>query len=136
MPAVWTRTWGARVIATGPQARTSFPVEVDTHVTGLLVHAGGALTTSFETVKPGQPWLEVHGSEGSLAAPDPNGFDSPVLISGKGAQWQPVPDRPVTAVETLLRSAADGNCAEVGQQCSVPPLVPLTDVTGSRVAAR
>lgn len=93
VPAVWTRTWGARVIATGPQARTSFPVEVDTHVTGLLVHAGGALTTSFETVKPGQPWLEVHGSEGSLAAPDPNGFDSPVLISGKGAQWQPVPDQ-------------------------------------------
>jgi predicted dehydrogenase len=78
-----SRARPARVIGSGPRAGTRFDVEVDTHVTGVLEHGNGALTTlitSFDVVASTQPWIEVHGTEGSLAAPDPNNFGGDVLI--------------------------------------------------------
>ena len=40
-----SRPRAEREIGSGPRAGTRFPVEVDTHVTGVLEHAGGALST-------------------------------------------------------------------------------------------
>lgn len=80
-----------RTIGSGRRAGTDFAVEVDTHVTGALVHAGGAvttLTTSFDVVASTQPRIEIHGTEGSLSVPDPNRFDGEVLLRPRGrAQW-------------------------------------------------
>ena len=48
-----SRLRGERVIGSGPRAGERIPVEVDTHVTGILEHASGALstlTTSFDSV--------------------------------------------------------------------------------------
>jgi predicted dehydrogenase len=84
-----------RRIGSGPRAGQSFAVEVDTHVTGMLHHAGGALTTlvmSFEVHAARLPRIEVHGTEGSLSLPDPNGFDGTVEWWRPGAGgWQPLP---------------------------------------------
>jgi predicted dehydrogenase len=84
-----------RVIASGPRAGTRFGVEVDTHVTGVLEHASGALTTlttSFDVIASTQPRIEVHGTEGSLAAPDPNIFGGDVLVRPPGdSEWSLVP---------------------------------------------
>jgi predicted dehydrogenase len=84
-----------RVIGSGPRADTRFDVEVDTHVTGVLEHSGGVLTTittSFDVAASTQPRIEVHGTEGSLAAPDPNTFGGQVLVWPLGAsEWSPVP---------------------------------------------
>ena len=84
-----------RTVGSGPRAGTTFDVEVDTHVTGVLQHAGGALTTlvmSFDAWAARLPRIEVHGSDGSLSVPDPNHFDGPVeVFEAGGAAWTPVP---------------------------------------------
>jgi predicted dehydrogenase len=79
-----------RTIGDGPRAGTSFPVGIDTHVTGILEHEGGALTTlmmSFDTWATRLPPIEVYGSSGSLAVPDPNYFGGEVRLftAGSGA---------------------------------------------------
>ncbi|WP_399129328.1 Gfo/Idh/MocA family protein [Actinacidiphila sp. ITFR-21] len=82
-----------RVIGSGPRAGQRFPVEVATHVTGVLEHAGGALSTlvtSFDAHAARLPRIEVHGTAGSLSVPDPNGFDGPVELYAAG-RWQPLP---------------------------------------------
>src|SRR5699024_12342595 len=83
-----------RVIGSGPRAGELIPVQVATHVTGVLTHAGGALSTivmSFDSVATQAPRIEVHGTAGSLSVPDPNRFDGPVRLRTAGAdQWQEV----------------------------------------------
>ncbi|WP_345030549.1 Gfo/Idh/MocA family oxidoreductase [Kutzneria kofuensis] len=72
-----------RVIGSGPRAGTTFPVRVATHVTGVLEHVGGELSTlmmSFDIWGAQLPRIEVYGTEGSLSVPDPNNFDGTVQI--------------------------------------------------------
>ncbi|WP_345800409.1 Gfo/Idh/MocA family oxidoreductase [Microbacterium sp. AZCO] len=86
-----------RVIGSGPRAGQRFAVAVDSHVTGVLEHASGALstlTTSFDGVATKAPNIEVHGEAASLIVPDPNLFDGDVLqhpLDGEG--WDAVPPR-------------------------------------------
>ncbi|MGP3971745.1 Gfo/Idh/MocA family protein [Streptomyces sp. 6N223] len=80
-------------VASRPRANTQFPVRVDTHVTGILHHAGGALTTlvmSFDVPAAQLPWTEIHGTTGSLSVPDPHRFDGCPAVS-QGEAWQPLP---------------------------------------------
>lgn len=89
---VGSRPRGERVIATGARAGQAIPVEVDTHVTGVLEHVGGALstlTTSFEgTVTTSAP-IEIHGESGTIAVPDPNRFDGEVRLAAiDSPQWR------------------------------------------------
>ncbi|MBT0769119.1 Gfo/Idh/MocA family oxidoreductase [Kineosporia sp. J2-2] len=92
---VSSRPTASRVIGSGPRAGTAFDVEVDTHVAGLLVHASGAVSTlvmSFDVWAARLPRIEVYGSGGSLAVPDPNRFDGEVAIfTAEDQEWQPVP---------------------------------------------
>jgi predicted dehydrogenase len=56
-----------RKIHTGPRAGETFPVQVPTHVTGVLEHESGALTTllmSFDVWAARLPRIEVHGTGG------------------------------------------------------------------------
>ena len=56
---------------------------MDTHVTGVLEHTSGALstiTTSFDGVTTTAAPIEVHGETGTLAVPDPNYFDGEVRL--------------------------------------------------------
>jgi predicted dehydrogenase len=78
-----SRPRDARVVGSGPRAGTSFAVSVDSHVTGLLRHASGALSTlvmSFDTWAARVPRIEVHGTGGSLSVPDPNYFAGTVEL--------------------------------------------------------
>ncbi|MEV4580210.1 Gfo/Idh/MocA family oxidoreductase [Nonomuraea jabiensis] len=89
-----SRTRPKRTIGSGPRQGEEIPVLVDTHVTGVLVHASGALSTlvmSFDGVATKAPNIEVHGEKGSLVVPDPNRFDGPVLISGADG-WRELPE--------------------------------------------
>lgn len=66
-----------REIATGPRAGARVPVTVDSHVTGILEHESGALSTitmSFDSAATMAPPIEVHGELGSIVVPDPNHF--------------------------------------------------------------
>lgn len=83
-----------RVIGSGPRAGERIPVSTPSHVTGALVHAGGAISTlvmSFDGANTGAAPIEVHGTEGSLAAPDPNRFTGPVRLSPGRGEWRDVP---------------------------------------------
>jgi predicted dehydrogenase len=84
-----------RTIGGGPRAGTTFDVEIDTHITGILEHETGALTTlimSFDTWAAELPRLEVYGSTGSLSLPDPNYFDGDVRLFTRDApEWAVLP---------------------------------------------
>jgi predicted dehydrogenase len=84
-----------RKVHTGPRAGEIFPVEVPTHVTGVLEHESGALTTvlmSFDVWAARLPRIEIHGTEGSLSVPDPNTFDGQVEIATATArEWTELP---------------------------------------------
>ncbi|MFG2466772.1 Gfo/Idh/MocA family protein [Streptomyces canus] len=84
-----------RVIGSGPRTGERIPVEVDSHVSGVLEHEGGVLTTittSFDGVATTAAPIEVHGERGTLMVPDPNNFDGEVrLLELGGAQWRTLP---------------------------------------------
>ncbi|MFI9170261.1 Gfo/Idh/MocA family protein [Streptomyces lincolnensis] len=84
-----------RVIGSGPRAGERIPVEVDSHVSGVLEHTGGALTTittSFDGVATTAAPIEVHGERGTLSVPDPNHFEGEVrLFRLGGTEWIPLP---------------------------------------------
>ncbi len=86
-----SRPRSERTIGDGPRAGTAFPVDTDTHITGVLEHEGGALTTlmmSFDVWATHLPSIELYGSHGSLSVPDPNYFDGDVrLFTAGGADW-------------------------------------------------
>jgi predicted dehydrogenase len=90
------RSTRERVIATGPNAGTVLPVDIDTHITALLEHQSGVsstLTVSFEVWATRTPKFEVYGSQGTLAVPDPNDFSGSVeVFTPSSGQWVVVPE--------------------------------------------
>ncbi|GIH28640.1 oxidoreductase [Acrocarpospora phusangensis] len=91
-----SRTRAERVIASGPRAGTPIPVTTPTHVTGILTHDSGALSTlvmSFDSAATRAPHIEIHGDQASLIVPDPNHFDGDVLLHPVDGTWRPLPVR-------------------------------------------
>jgi predicted dehydrogenase len=90
-----SRTRDARTISSGPRQGEQVPVSTPTHVTGVLVHASGVLSTlvmSFDAVSTQASPIEVHGDLASLVVPDPNRFDGEVLVRAPGDQkWRSLP---------------------------------------------
>ncbi|MFB7884799.1 Gfo/Idh/MocA family protein [Microbacterium sp. NPDC056057] len=86
-----SRSRETRVIGSGPRVGESVPVEVDTHLTGILHHASGAISTvtmSFDGVRSTAAPIEVHGVDGSLIVPDPNNFAGDVQLHARGGSWE------------------------------------------------
>lgn len=90
-----SRSRDARRIATGPRAGEEVSVDVDTHVAGVMEHAGGAISTvtfSFDGGSTTAPFIEVQGEKGTLQTPDPNHFDGEVRVQTVGEDgWRVVP---------------------------------------------
>ena len=114
-----SRTRATRTIGSGPRAGETVPVDVDTHVTGVLRHESGVLSTlvmSFDAVATRASRIEVHGPSGSLVVPDPNGFDGDVELHELGGDWH-----------TLEPSAGYRDAARgygVADLATTPPGVP------------
>jgi predicted dehydrogenase len=90
-----SRPRSTRAIGSGPRQGETIPVSTDTHVTGVLVHASGVLSTiymSFDTPATRSERIEVHGEVGSLVVPDPNRFDGDVLLRTlQSTDWEILP---------------------------------------------
>jgi predicted dehydrogenase len=90
-----SRARDTRIIGSGPRQGEAVPVTTPTHVTGVLTHASGVLSTlmmSFDAVDTRASPIEIHGDQGSLAVPDPNRFDGEVLLKRLGdAGWVTLP---------------------------------------------
>jgi len=83
-----------RTIATGPRAGERFAVTTPTHVSAALELEGGvtaSLVTSFDAIDRYVCDLEIHGTEGTLALPDPNAFEGPLRIRIGRGDWQDAP---------------------------------------------
>lgn len=84
-----------RVITAEVNFGKKIDVEVPTHITGVLEFDSGAvatMTTSFDVWAHRLPCIEIHGTDGSLSVPDPNGFSGPVLLRRAGQEeWKEIP---------------------------------------------
>ena len=80
-----------RTLTNAQRYGEKIPVEVPTHIAGVLDFASGVvgtLTTSFDVWSHRLPFLEIYGSEGTLSLPDPNTFGGPVLLRRSGIkEW-------------------------------------------------
>ena len=81
-----------RTITSEPRRGQVIPVDVPTHVIGLLDFASGvrgSITTSFDVWAAHGALIEVYGTEGSLSVPDPNGFGgAPRLWTTAAGEWR------------------------------------------------
>lgn len=88
-------SFAERTITTEHRFGEKIPVNVPTHVAGLLeFEAGlvGNIITSFDVWHSELPRIEIYGTEGTLSVPDPNLFGETVRIRRKGAnEWSEIP---------------------------------------------
>ncbi len=99
--AMARRTFPERTIQTRPRLGATIPVEVDTHVTGTLRFASGALATlitSFDVWDSELPRLEIYGTRGTICIDDIDPLDGPNLFGGRvlfrdaeHARWRGMP---------------------------------------------
>ncbi len=87
-------TFPERLITSEPKKGTKIAVKTPTHIAGTLDFASGAIGTvimSFDVAAHRLPGIEIYGSEGTLAVPDPNGFGGVVRMRKMGeADWTEV----------------------------------------------
>jgi predicted dehydrogenase len=107
--AVGRQAAATRVIGSGPKAGLEFPVDVPTHVGALVEYAGGgaaSLLFSFDSPLPRHGLVEITGTEGTMALPDPNRFDGDIRIyrgrgdhgdAGGGDGWETIPSSGASA---------------------------------------
>lgn len=80
-----------RVIGAGPDAGTTFKVEVDTHVSVLTTFRSGVVGTSvysFDSTVSRQAF-EISGAHGTMEVPV-SGFDGPTRVLGPGTDWETI----------------------------------------------
>ncbi|MGC0249263.1 Gfo/Idh/MocA family protein [Pseudactinotalea sp. Z1748] len=83
-----------RVIGSGPNAGQTFEVTADTHTGALIGFASGASAQavfSFDSPAPRTGFVEIAGSEATIALPDPNQFDGQIRLWRTGSdEWEAI----------------------------------------------
>jgi len=104
--ALSVRPFRERIVPVGPRRGETLPVHMDTHLTGTLEFASGAIATvitSFDVWGSELPRIELYGTEGAICIRDidplggPNLFGGPILMmTEENYRWktQPPPDPP------------------------------------------
>ncbi len=103
-----TSGYAERQISSAPRNGEAIAVSTATHLTGWLHFVSGAvisLTTSFDVWQHRHGHMELYGTEGSLAVPDPNRFGGTVSMATRREPWADVP---------LSHGFADGNFRIIG----------------------
>jgi predicted dehydrogenase len=99
--AVGSRAREQRTIGSGPKAGEIFDVTVPTQVAALLRFASGQNATvllSFDSPHTRTGFVEVYGTEATLAFPDPNVFEGDsALTAYRGADAEEIPATGATA---------------------------------------
>lgn len=98
----------SRTIGSGPRQGETFPVQVPTHISGLLTFESGAqitLTTSFDVWKHAANHIELYGVKGSMIVADPNQFAGEIRVSHGKGDWAALPQ---------THSYGDGNYRILG----------------------
>jgi predicted dehydrogenase len=80
------RTFDQRMIENGARYGEFMPVEVDTHVLGMMEFASGvigSLTISFDVWDSQTPRLEIYGEAGTICIPDPDPVHGANIFQGE-----------------------------------------------------
>jgi len=89
--AISRRARDTREIGSGPRAGTEFNVEVPTFISAVAEYAGGqagSVLFSWDSPLHRMGFLEVTGTEATLAMPDPNQFDGDLRVRRAGdREW-------------------------------------------------
>lgn len=95
LTGVTTKSFDTRTITSDPLKGTVVPVEVPTHVNGIMNFENGAvgtILTTFDVHYDQSARLEIYGSRGTLRVPDPNGFGGPVsLLRPEDGSFKEIP---------------------------------------------
>lgn len=93
--AVGSTAFPTRTIGSGPKAGEVFDVEVPTHVSAIAQFESGASSHSvfsFESPRVRMGFVEIAGTEGTIALPDPNNFDGDIRLCKRGEEdWTVIP---------------------------------------------
>jgi predicted dehydrogenase len=97
------RTFDNRIIESQPNKGKVIEVEVDTHVSGSIEFANGALVTlvaSFDVWDSELPRMEIYGTKGTICIRDIDPVDGPNLFGGQvlvrdldNYRWKGLPRR-------------------------------------------
>jgi predicted dehydrogenase len=108
-------TFSERTIGSEKKRGQIIPVEVPTHVVGVMEFASGAIgsiITSFDVWASQWRNIEIYGTLGTMIVPDPNGGAGPVQIRLAGeTEWREAPLTHHYAGQTRSLGAADMACA-------------------------
>ncbi|RMH10725.1 MAG: gfo/Idh/MocA family oxidoreductase [Planctomycetota bacterium] len=137
-----TMTRRERTITSEPRRGERITVEVPTHCVGLLEFGSGAcvsVTLSFDVHRSRWGDIEIWGTQGSLAVPDPNTFAGPVRLFRAGADdWEEMPliDAPVhnargLGVEDMALAIAEGKAHRASGTLALHVLEVLDALTRS-----
>lgn len=97
-----------RTIGSEKRRGQTMRVSVATHVAGLMTFAEGAvvsIATSFDVWQHRHGNVELYGTEGSMAVPDPNRFGGTISVAKRRDPWTDMP---------LSHGFADGNLRILG----------------------
>ena len=105
-------TFPQRTITSQPLNGTQIEVKTPTHLAGTVDFQNGAIATvvmSFDVWHHHLPRIEIYGTEGTLAVPDPNGTGGEVLLrSSEHREWR---NMPITHTAVAGRGAAVADMA-------------------------
>ena len=89
--AIGRKARDTRMIGSGPRAGTEFSVAVATYTSALAEYAGGqaaSLLFSWDSPLFRMGFLEITGTDATLAVPDPNRFDGDLRVRKAGdTEW-------------------------------------------------
>ncbi len=88
------RAHDSRVATAETTKGTVLPVQVSTHLAGVIdFHCGAIITVvmSFDVLKHTHSNIEIYGTAGSIVVPDPNTFSGPVRVSTNRRDWTEAP---------------------------------------------
>lgn len=107
-------TFPTRTVTSKAKFGEVIQVEVPTHVAGTMEFASGAIgtiTTSFDAWGARLPFIEIYGTEGSLAVPNPNTFGGPVQVKLGRKDWAEIPLTHANEENSRSIGVADMACA-------------------------
>ncbi len=109
--AVTGAAFSERQITSEPKKGATIKVETPTHLSGVVEFQNGAvctMITSFDVWRTDLPYIEIHGTEGSLNVPDPNTFGGEVKVFRNGYDgWQTAPPSHAYAEQSRGLGLAD-----------------------------
>jgi predicted dehydrogenase len=114
-------TFPKRTITSQPLHGTEIEVQTPTHLAGTVDFQNGAIATvimSFDMWGNHLPRIEIYGTEGTLAVPDPNGTGGTVLLRrAEHREWR---DMPLTHAAMPHRGAAVADLAHAIREGRAP----------------